>query len=229
LADAKRTKNGKPARQYIQPDLAIELQNHIAKKLGGAAVFSMPHACTVADMFREDLAAARSAWLDSITNPQAKIEAEASDFLTVIDSEKEHLDFHALRHTTASWLIQSGADVKTVQTILRQYQAHARSLRAFVPRLRSRCRLPAGVYLSTPRGSRCYWNLPNQSAARGGAFATRTERVRNLANPCENAKPVSRMPRRQKPNKKAANSNEMPLLVLMRAEGLEPSTQGLKE
>ena len=29
------------------------------------------------------------------------------------------MDFHALRHTTASWLIEAGADIKTVQSIMR--------------------------------------------------------------------------------------------------------------
>ncbi len=40
---------------------------------------------------------------------------DASDFLKPIDAQGEHLDFHSLRHTTASWLIAAGADVKTVQ------------------------------------------------------------------------------------------------------------------
>ncbi len=70
-------------------------------------------------LFREDLAKARAAWLETFRDPQSKIDADASDFLRVDDSEGEVLDFHALRHTAASWLIQSGADVKTVQTIMR--------------------------------------------------------------------------------------------------------------
>jgi len=119
LADAARTKNGKPARQYIQPELAAEFSQRTGKKLGGAVVFSMPSKFDVADMLRADLDAARSAWLDTFQNAQERIERDASDFLRSIDSEAARIDFHALRHTTASWLIRSGADIKTVQTIMR--------------------------------------------------------------------------------------------------------------
>ena len=52
-------------------------------------------------------------------DPQERHEREARDFLRSIDSEGERIGFHSLRHTCASWLIRSGADVKTVQTIMR--------------------------------------------------------------------------------------------------------------
>ena len=102
LADAKSTKNKKPARQYIHPELANELQQLIATKLGGANVFRMPHPSTVVDMIREDIDRARSAWLATFQGVQERIEAEAGDLLRSIDSEGERIDFHALRHTTAS-------------------------------------------------------------------------------------------------------------------------------
>ena len=113
------TKNKKLARQYIQPELAMELQNLVGRKLAGATVFPMPKDHDVADMLRADMATARIGWLDTFQEPQERIERDASDFLRAIDSEGERLDFHSLRHTCASWLIQSGADVKTVQTIMR--------------------------------------------------------------------------------------------------------------
>ena len=119
MSDAKTTKNKKPARQYIQPELANELQQLIATKLGGANVFRMPHPSTVVDMIREDIDRARSAWLETFQDAQKRIEAEAGDFLRSIDSEGERIDFHALRHTTASWLIHSGADIKSVQSVMR--------------------------------------------------------------------------------------------------------------
>jgi site-specific recombinase XerD len=117
--DARHTKNRKRAKQYIQPELAIELQNHTRHKAGAAPVFSMPSKYRVADMLRADLAEARGAWLQSFTDPQERIEADASDFLRAVDSQTENLDFHALRHTTATWLIQAGADVKVVQSVMR--------------------------------------------------------------------------------------------------------------
>ncbi len=118
-AEARSTKNKKAARQYIQPELAAELLQFVGKKLAGASVFSMPATYTVATMLRADMAEARMRWLDTIKEPQERIERDTSDFLKPIDSQGEHLDFHSLRHSTASWLIAAGADVKTVQTIMR--------------------------------------------------------------------------------------------------------------
>lgn len=118
-AEARATKNKKAARQYIQPELASELLQYIGKKLAGASVFCMPRTYTVATMLRADLEEARESWLDTFSDPQERIERDRSDFLKPIDSQDEHLDFHSLRHTTASWLIAAGADVKTVQTIMR--------------------------------------------------------------------------------------------------------------
>ena len=63
--------------------------------------------------------AARAEWLDTFKDAQQRIEADESDFLRAEDSEGERLDFHSLRHTCASWLIAAGADVKTVQSVMR--------------------------------------------------------------------------------------------------------------
>ncbi len=119
IAKPGGTKNKKLARQYIQPELATELKQLVGKKLAGANVFAMPKEHDVADMLRADIEAARAEWLSTFSDPQERIERDASDFLRAIDSEGERLDFHSLRHTCASWLIRSGADVKTVQTIMR--------------------------------------------------------------------------------------------------------------
>ncbi len=119
LAESCATKNKKLARQYIQPELAVELQSLIAKKLSGTSVFNMPVTYDVAEMLRVDLAEARLSWLAGFCDPQERIEQDSSDFLRAIDSEGDRIDFHALRHTTASWLIQAGTDIKSVQTIMR--------------------------------------------------------------------------------------------------------------
>ena len=119
MADAGATKNKRAARQYIQPELARELQLHVGRKLKGALVFDLPHACTMPDMLREDLEAARQAWLQTKDDPQERLESDESDFLQSVDSDGERIDFHSLRHTCATWLIHSGADVKTIQSVMR--------------------------------------------------------------------------------------------------------------
>ena len=119
LAAAKTTKNKKQARQYVTAELADELRQFVARKVGGAGVFAMPSEHDVASMLRVDMEAARAEWLATFKHPQQRIEAGASDFLQPDDSEGERLDFHALRHTCASWLIHAGADVKTVQSVMR--------------------------------------------------------------------------------------------------------------
>jgi len=91
----------------------------VGRKVAGASVFKMPVEHDLADMLRAELSEAREEWLSTFSDPQECIERDASDFLKAIDSEGERIDLHALRHTTASWLIQSGADVKTVQVIMR--------------------------------------------------------------------------------------------------------------
>ena len=47
------------------------------------------------------------------------MEADECDFLKSVDSDDERIDFHSLRHTCATWLIHAGADVKTIQSVMR--------------------------------------------------------------------------------------------------------------
>ncbi len=119
IAAAKSTKNSKQARQYITPDLGAELSAMVGRKVAGSPVFRMPDEFDVASMLRADLTLARAAWLDTFQDSQKRIEADAGDFLRATDSEGDVIDFHALRHTCATWLIQTGADIKTVQAVMR--------------------------------------------------------------------------------------------------------------
>lgn len=112
------TKNNKPAKQYVDAELAAMLSDYVSSKTGGATVFRMP-LYDAARMLRADLKAARSAWLSSIKDPAKRIEADASDFLQPGNDEDEALDFHALRHTCGAWLAIAGEHPKTIQTIMR--------------------------------------------------------------------------------------------------------------
>jgi integrase len=117
---AQSTKNSKPARQYITADLAEELKAFIATKAPQAPVFTMPESWDVADMLREDVAAARKSWLATFKhNPAEYQRQEQSDFLTPVNHDGEALDFHSLRHTCGAWLAMTGAHPNAVKAVLR--------------------------------------------------------------------------------------------------------------
>ena len=113
------TKNRKDARQYIQTDLAAELQAHITTKAPAAPVFTMPTKYNVARMFRQDLADARRAWLAAAVDADDRMTREQSDFLGYRNHDGERADFHALRHTCGAWLAMAGNHPKAVQSIMR--------------------------------------------------------------------------------------------------------------
>jgi integrase len=118
--EAGSTKNRKSARQYIQPDLAKELQVFLATKPASGPIFKMPHVTDVARMVRADLAAARDEWLKQAEKNAAEFaKRKASDFLCVQNHDGEVLDFHSLRHTCGAWLAMGGAHPKAVQAIMR--------------------------------------------------------------------------------------------------------------
>ena len=116
----RSTKNGKDARQYIQPELATNLKAHIRTKSPKAPVFSLPHESSIAQMLRDDLSEARKRWQQKAKDdPQTYAQRQESDFLADTNHEGEVLDFHSLRHTCGSWLAMVGAHPKTIQTVMR--------------------------------------------------------------------------------------------------------------
>jgi integrase len=123
VCKASSTKNAKEARQYVQRELAAELAAHVAKLPPKRSVFKMPDASDVSAMFKADLAAARTAWLDDAKDdPAEHAKRVASDFLAETNHEGEVIDFHSLRHTCGAWLAMSGVHPKVVQTIMRHSQ-----------------------------------------------------------------------------------------------------------
>jgi integrase len=116
---ARSTKNRKEARQYIQPELAAELTAHIRTKTPTAPLFGLPSKWRMADMLRDDLTAARKAWLKAAPDADERMRREQSDFLAIENHDGEVLDFHALRHTCGAWLAMAGAPVKAVQAVMR--------------------------------------------------------------------------------------------------------------
>jgi integrase len=118
--EAGSTKNRKKARQYIHPDLADQLREHLEEKPANTRVFRMPHETDVSGMLRADLAAARTAWVKAAGEDHREhARREESDFLCPKNHEGKVLDFHSLRHTCGAWLALAGAQPKAVQAIMR--------------------------------------------------------------------------------------------------------------
>jgi integrase len=117
---ADATKNRQDARQYIQSELAELLRRHIALKAPQVPVFTMPPRTDVAEMFRKDVENARQAWMKAAkTDSEELLRRTQSDFLSAMNHEGEHLDFHCLRHTCGAWLAMAGAHPKAVQSVMR--------------------------------------------------------------------------------------------------------------
>ena len=72
-----------------------------------------------AAMLREDLAAARAAWLATFPEGEQRAEQAKTSFLLAADAAGNVIDFHALRHTCGSLLAASGVNPKVAQTIMR--------------------------------------------------------------------------------------------------------------
>ena len=118
---ANSTKNAKPPRQHVTPDLADRLRDHARGKLTGARLFDMPPETDTADMLRADLADARTAYIDATHHDpqQQQQQRREDDFLHERNHDGEVLDFHALRHTCGAWLAMRGVHPKAVQAVMR--------------------------------------------------------------------------------------------------------------
>lgn len=117
---AKNTKNGKDAKQYIKADLAEELHEYLQTKKVTAEVFPLPDLWDFASMLRDDLAAARTAWVKAAQQDSDEIKKrQQSDFLLAVNHDGQALDFHSLRHTCGAWLAMTGAHPKAIQSVMR--------------------------------------------------------------------------------------------------------------
>lgn len=94
--DAKWSKNGKEAIQPITPELAVDLKRYVDTASPGKPVLVVPD--RTAQMLRADL--------------------ERSG-IPYVDASKRVVDFHALRGTYITHLIQNGANPKVVQVLAR--------------------------------------------------------------------------------------------------------------
>ncbi len=104
--------------QPIRPDLSAMLGPWLKGRPMASPVFAMPN--HTSRMIREDLAAARAAWLNEVKDDEkATADRNRTDFLASVDAGGCVADFHALRHTYVTRLVQSGASVKVAQELAR--------------------------------------------------------------------------------------------------------------
>jgi len=110
----KFAKNRNDVALPLRAATVEKLKTFFAGKLPGAAVFTMPPSEIISAMIQSDL---RAAGIDPSDDGTGK------------------LDFHALRHTFATLLIQTGVDIKSAQTLLR-HSSPAMTLKVYTHRIR---------------------------------------------------------------------------------------------
>ena len=98
---------------------ADTLKEEWAKKPADAPALNVLPKGVRTEVFRLDLAAARSAWLGEAVDDEARKQMEETDFLMYKDREGRFADFHALRHTTGSFLAAGGVSPKVAQAVMR--------------------------------------------------------------------------------------------------------------
>jgi len=113
-SQAKFVKSRKDQEQVLRADLAAELQRRFAAKMPTAPAFKLPDKHRLAEMLRDDLAAARRAWIDEAATDQVKIERAKDDFLADVNRADERAVFYSMRHGHATALADAGVPEKDI-------------------------------------------------------------------------------------------------------------------
>lgn len=119
MLPAASTKNNKPAEQFLTDRLVERLRDHTGRKMRGVKVFQIKDLNRLAIVLRDDMATARSAWIEEAKTIDEKNRRESTDFLKSTDSEGRKIDFHALRYTCGAWLALGGIHAKQIQKMMR--------------------------------------------------------------------------------------------------------------
>ena len=116
---AAYSKRKKDDRQPITPELAAVLAPWLATKPKGKPVFAMPPMNHLAKIIRADMRRARAAWILEAAGRKEKRERQQDTFLVEGGDGLALVDLHTLRVSYISWLVESGASVKTCQELAR--------------------------------------------------------------------------------------------------------------
>lgn len=111
-------KNRTANRVPLPADLVEQLRRHVRMKSPDAAILPVPN--KTAWMLRQDMIAARAAWIAAAKNPAEHEQRARSPFLEVVRDTDRFLpfDFHSLRGTASVLLQQAGVPIGFVQRIL---------------------------------------------------------------------------------------------------------------
>ncbi len=105
--------------QPIRGDLAVLLGPWLKERPKAGPSFGTSDKAKTANMIRLDLEAARKKWIDDAAEDAQRSTRERSTFLQYRDDAGRCADFHALRHTYITRLVNSGASVKVAQDLAR--------------------------------------------------------------------------------------------------------------
>ena len=107
---AAYTKNRREVEQPLPAEVANVLRGYLAGRPADAPVWpgTWSNAAS-AKMIRRDLAEARKKWISFAQDARQRAEREQSDFLTYCNAAGLVADFHGLRHTFISRIVETGA------------------------------------------------------------------------------------------------------------------------
>lgn len=115
---ASETKNRKSVTQPIRAEFAKQLAPWLATKAKGVPLALLPEKKAAA-VLAADLANARATWIDESADAKERKQREESDMLLYVDSRGRVADFHALRVTFVSRVLDAGASLKEAMELAR--------------------------------------------------------------------------------------------------------------
>ncbi len=119
VLQAKQSKRRRKDVQPIRSDLAELLKRWLANIPAGRSVWNSQWHDKAAEGMRCDLRLARARWIKNTNVPAERRQRHASDFLAITDHSGRVADFHSLRATYITLVIQGGASVKQAQALAR--------------------------------------------------------------------------------------------------------------
>ncbi len=117
---AAYSKHRREDKLPLRLNTAHFMGDYLANCLPSAAAFPMPATDQGAEVLRADLKAARIAWIKAARGDREEVKRRVkADFLKDRDAAGCVVDFHSLRHTFATRLMEAGVNPKVIQMLMR--------------------------------------------------------------------------------------------------------------